>query len=77
MDADQFTAADLFAITLLSVRAPRPQVDRQILDPGTPQSQLVGLLRSPELAGEIDLAQTDDTALHAMDALSMPKLRAL
>lgn len=77
VDAGQFTAADLFAITLLSVDAPGPRVARQILDPGATRSQLVGLLCSPELAGEVDLAETDNAELHAMEALYAAVKRTL
>lgn len=66
---DEFTAADLFALTLLSVDAPKPRVTRNFLDPGTRQDELTQLLRSAHLAGNQDLAHADDDTLLAMRQL--------
>jgi Family of unknown function (DUF6308) len=66
---DEFTAADLFALTLLSVDAPKPRVTRNFLDPGSRQDELLQLLRSAHLAGNQDLAHADDDTLLAMRQL--------
>lgn len=67
--ADEFTAADLFAVTLLSVNAPKPRVTRNFLNPGDKQTELLALLRSDQLAGDRDLAHADDDVLMAMRQL--------
>jgi len=65
-DADQVTATDLFAITLLSVNAPKPHTTRQILDPGPIQSLILELLTSPRLGNNLDLATADSETLLSM-----------
>jgi hypothetical protein len=63
---DDLTAADLFAVALLTAKPPHPYVARQILDPGARRSQLLRLLHSEHLAAEIDIAYADDATMLAM-----------
>jgi hypothetical protein len=66
---DEFTATDLFAVTLLSVDPPGPRVARRFLDPGEYRSRLQRLLQDAHLALDSDLAYADDATMNAMREL--------
>jgi hypothetical protein len=63
---DDFTATDLYAITLLTVDPPKPLVARRFLDPGPHRSQLLRLLHSEHLTADIEIAYADDDTMTAM-----------
>lgn len=61
---NEFTAADLYAVTLLSVDPPGPYVTRRFLDPGETRNQLTRLLAS--LGDADDIALVDGESMIAM-----------
>jgi len=63
----EFTTADLFAITQLSVAAPKPRVARLILDDGPARTKLTDLLKA--VPDDVDLADACSDTLEAMSAL--------
>lgn len=64
---NDFTATDLFSVTLLSVNPPKPRPTRAFLDPGPTRNHLLALLSA--LGEANDLALADQETLIAMDAL--------
>lgn len=67
--SDEFTAADLFALTLLSVDPPKPPATRAFLNPGPRQDELLQLLTSEHLTEDKDLAHADNDTFQAMRQL--------
>ena len=63
------TAADLYAVTLLSVRAPRPQPTRLILEPSSVRTELLDLLNAGAIGPAVQLADADGATIAAMSRL--------
>lgn len=75
-DPYDITATDLYALSLLDVRA-KPLAGRRLLEPGGHRSEILTALRDPDLPDGVDLLNASDKEFAAAERLYLACRRAL